>query len=99
MPEAVLTETQYLALERAAETRSEFCDGELFAMAGGSPNHSFLCVQFALLMAPQLPRSCRIFNGDLRIRISALGKYTYADRGVIRGEPRFHPTATISSTR
>lgn len=90
-PVVRFTEKQYLALERAAETRSEYYDGEMFAMAGGSPNHSFLCVQFALLVAPQLPQGCRMFNGDLRIRISALGKYTYADCGVICGEPHFHP--------
>jgi len=42
-----LTETEYLALERAADFKSEFYDGEMFAMAGGAPMHSLIATNIA----------------------------------------------------
>jgi hypothetical protein len=42
LPDAELTEYQYLALERDAETKSEFHDGRMYAMAGSSPNPRIL---------------------------------------------------------
>ena len=41
-PVVKLTEDEYLAIERAAEFKSEFIDGEMFAMSGGSPRHARL---------------------------------------------------------
>jgi hypothetical protein len=38
LPKTILTATEYLAIERAAETKSEFFDGEMFAMAGTTKN-------------------------------------------------------------
>jgi Uma2 family endonuclease len=37
-----LTEEEYLAIERAAEFRSEFFAGRMFAMAGGSEEHNLI---------------------------------------------------------
>ena len=37
-----LTETEYLAFEREAQTKSEFYDGEMFAMAGARRNHNLI---------------------------------------------------------
>ena len=42
LPNASLTEEQYLRIERQAETKSEFHDGQMFAMAGGGSNHALL---------------------------------------------------------
>jgi len=65
-----LTDEQYLALDRAAETRSEYHDGQMFALAGGSDIHSTikvnLYVQFAIALRP---RGCRVNDSDLRLRI------------------------------
>ena len=36
-PSRRLTEAEYLEIERAADFRSEFFEGEMFAMAGGTP--------------------------------------------------------------
>ena len=38
------TREEYLALEEKAEYKSEYYDGEIFAMAGGSRNHSVICL-------------------------------------------------------
>jgi len=87
LPTPRLTEEQYLAIERLAETKSEFHDGEMFAMSGGSPNHSFITGEMIGLLRSQKPEGCRVFTSDLRIKIAATGLYTYPDCGVICGEP------------
>jgi Uma2 family endonuclease len=85
-PSARLTEEQYLCLERAAESKSEFHDGQMFAMAGGSPNHSLLANTVGSLLHRQVPPGCRTFNADLRIKVAPAGLYTYPDCSVICGE-------------
>ena len=79
----LLTEEQYLELERAAETKSEFHDGRMYAMAGGSLNHSLLSAKIAALLDRQLAAGCRVLSSDLRIKASAAGLYTYPDCSVV----------------
>jgi Uma2 family endonuclease len=84
-----LTEEQYLQIERMAETKSEFHDGQMFAMAGGSPNHSLLAARIGALLDRQVSPECRIFNSGLRIKVASAGLYTYADCSVVCGELQF----------
>lgn len=86
LPDSPLTEEQYLRLERAAEFKSEFFDGQVFAMSGGSPNHALLSAKLSSLLDRQLPPGCRVFSSDLRIKASKAKLYTYADCTVICGE-------------
>jgi Uma2 family endonuclease len=83
---APLTEAQYLELERSAEIKSEFHDGQMFAMAGGSPNHSLLGNRIGALLDREIPEGCRAFNSELRIRAASAGIYTYPDCSVICGD-------------
>jgi Uma2 family endonuclease len=85
----LLTEEQYLHLERDAETKSEFHDGQMFAVAGGSLNHSLLATRMVALLDRQTPSGCRAFNSDLRIKVAAAGLYTYADCSVICGDLQY----------
>ena len=50
LPASPLTEDEYLRLERQAETKSEFHDGQMFAMASGSLNHSLLASRAGALL-------------------------------------------------
>lgn len=85
-----LTAEEYLARERAAEYRSEYFDGEIFAMAGASPEHSLIVGNLAAVLVPQLRgRPCRVHPGDLRVKVSETGLYTYPDLLVVCGESRF----------
>lgn len=85
-----LTETEYLAIERAAEFKSEFFDGETFAMAGGSPMHSLIATNLASEVRTHLKgRPCVPFNSDLRLKIVASGLYTYPDLSVVCGPLEF----------
>ncbi len=71
-----LTESEYLAIERRAEFKSEFFDGEMFAMAGGTPMHSLIATNLAREFGNHLKNSpCATFNSDLRLKITvALGE-------------------------
>lgn len=89
LPSAPLTTEEYLRIERAAEFKSEFHDGQRSALAGASPNHALLANRIGALLDLQVPANCRTFNTDLRIKIASTDAYTYADCTVICGEPRY----------
>lgn len=85
-----LTPEEYLALERQAETKSEYLNGEIFAMSGGSFPHNLISGNLVGELRQVLKRSpCRVCPGDQRIHIPATGLYTYPDAVVVCGEPRF----------
>ena len=80
---------EYLRRERAAEYRSEYYAGEIFAMAGGSPRHSLIKMNIgAMLRDRLLNRPCTPYDSDLRVRIPS-GMYTYPDVSVVCGELEF----------
>jgi Uma2 family endonuclease len=97
LPAEPLTEEQYLHIERQAETKSEFHDGQMFGMAGGSPNHALLANRIGALLDRQVPAGCRTFNADLRVKIEAAGLYMYADCSVVCGELEYSGDRTIQS--
>jgi len=85
-----LTEAEYLEIERAAEFRSEFFGGEMFAMAGGTPQHSLISTNLAGEFRNRLkPQACVAYNTDLRVKIEATGLCTYPDLSVICGPLQF----------
>jgi Uma2 family endonuclease len=86
LPDAPLTEEQYLQIERLAEFKSEFHDGRMYAMSGGSPNHALLSAKMCALLDHGLPAGCRVFSSDLRIKVAPAGLYTYPDCSVVCGE-------------
>jgi Uma2 family endonuclease len=83
-----LTEEEYFALDSAAEIRSEYYDGAMYAMAGGSPKHSLITVNLAAELRQALKRGpCRVYSVDLRVRADR-SSYTYPDIAVVCGDPR-----------
>jgi Uma2 family endonuclease len=82
---------EYLALERSAEFKSEYLDGQLYAMSGGSPQHSAITVNVTVELGGQLKgRPCQAFSNDMKVRTSPTGLYAYPDLTVVCGEPQFH---------
>jgi Uma2 family endonuclease len=79
------TYAEYLALEEESAIRHEYLDGEIYAMAGGTPDHAALAATVIGLLRPRLPRGCRVFTSDLRVRMSATDLTTYPDAAVICG--------------
>jgi Uma2 family endonuclease len=88
-PLAPLTEEEYLRLERAAFEKSEYHGGQMFAMAGGSPDHSLIGGEVFFLLRGAVPPGCRVFNPDQRIHIAVANTFTYADCVVVCGKPEF----------
>jgi Uma2 family endonuclease len=85
-----LTATEYLAIERQAETRSEYLDGEMFTMAGGSREHNLIETNTVRELSLKLKhRPCEVYSNDQRVHIPATGLYTYPDVVVVCGEPHF----------
>jgi Uma2 family endonuclease len=85
-----LTAQQYLELERRAERKSEYLEGEVFAMAGASRRHSLVVTNLVAELGQQLrDRPCEVHSTALRLRVSPTGLYTYPDVMVVCGQPRF----------
>ncbi len=78
-------------LEEQSEIRSEYCDGEIFAMAGGTLNHSAI-VRNVLAELRQRLRggSCRPYGSDLRLYVEQSRLFTYPDVLVLCGAPAWY---------
>lgn len=90
---------EYLDLEASSDLRYEFFDGTVYAMSGGSPEHSGLAANVIQLLGAQLGgKPCRVFTSDLRVRVLETGLATHPDVSVVCGglerDPEDHNTAT-----
>jgi Uma2 family endonuclease len=85
-----ITPEQYLALERKADFKSEYCNGFIIAMAGASRVHNTIALNLASEIRSQLKgRRCRVYMSDMRLRVSPTGLYTYPDVVAVCGEVEF----------
>jgi Uma2 family endonuclease len=75
-----LTPEEYLAIERSTETKSEYFDGQVFAMGGAWFAHVQIVTNLIGELRNQLRGGrCCVFSTDLRLRVSPTGLYTYPD--------------------
>ena len=82
---------QYLEIERFSETRHEFLDGVVYAMAGESPDHSTICYNLSGITHAQLSsKPCRGFSPNMKVRAGIGGLYAYPDLMIVCGEAKFH---------
>lgn len=90
IPKKKYTLEEYLELDKNSEERYEYFDGEVFAMAGGSPDHARLSGGvYALLERKLEGRDCEAFNSEMRIKVPKALPYRYPDATVVCGEPIF----------
>ncbi len=86
----LLTPEQYLEIERKAEFKSEYFQGEMFAMSGVSRQHDRLTRDLTFILYPQVEmRGCELYTSDIRVRVSSTGLYTYPDLTVVCGQQQF----------
>ena len=89
-PTTQLTPEEYLAIERKAEYKSEYIDGEMVAMTGASRRHNLIALNVAREITQQLKgRPCEGYVSDMRVRVPSTRLYTYPDVVVVCGEPQF----------
>ncbi len=78
-----LTPAEYFDWEEQQPCRHEYINGEVYAMSGGTQNHSRIALKCAVLLENHLPDGpCRVFNSDCRVNISDTNDYTYPDASV-----------------
>ena len=86
------TFAEYLEREAKSEVKHEYVNGEIFAMAGGTIEHSRLSVNVAAELRGALRgKPCNVFNTDLRHRVLATGLATYPDVSVVCGKAQRDP--------
>jgi Uma2 family endonuclease len=86
---------EYLTLEREAEFRSEYLDGEVYAMTGASIWHIQIVSNITRELSSQLrPRPCRVLSNEMKVRMPDSRKFFYPDLTVVCGEPQFHDERT-----
>jgi Uma2 family endonuclease len=78
------TYDEYLRVEAHGELRHEFLEGEIYAMAGGTPEHGALAARVLLELSLRLP-GCTPLTSDVRVRIEATGLTTYPDASFVCG--------------
>lgn len=92
------TYADYVGLELQSPTKHEFLDGEIYAMAGGSEEHSALAAEILRVLGNAVgDRACRVHTSDLRIYVATAGLATFPDGAVICGPLQQHepsPQAT-----
>jgi Uma2 family endonuclease len=92
------TYADYVALELSSPTKHEFLDGEIYAMAGGSEEHSALAAQVLRALGNAIgDRPCRAHTSDLRVYVEATGLATFPDGSIVCGKLEQHapsPAAT-----
>jgi Uma2 family endonuclease len=86
-----VTPEEYLAAERLSETRSEYLDGGVYPMPGGSLNHNLIATNLIVELVAQLRTTpCRVLGMDLKVRMPDSRKFFYPDVVVVCEEPLFH---------
>lgn len=85
------TPEEYLELERRSETRHEFVDGEIYAMAGESLAHIQICINLAGEVRTSLKGTkCQALSPSMKVRAESKGMFAYPDLTIVCGTPVFH---------
>ncbi len=93
-----VTPEEYLEREGRAETKSEYHDGDIVAMAGASLVHNILTFEVTSLLGFQLRAgNCQGFASDQRVRVPACNRYFYPDLTIVCGEPEHQTLAGLES--
>ena len=77
----------YLGALAQSELKLEYCDGVLYAMAGGTRAHAQLGAAMLGILYRELPAGCRPATSDMKVRIEATDLSTFPDASVVCGEP------------
>lgn len=92
LPEKIarLSEAEYLAFERASETKHEYANGNVYAMTGASWFHGVIIANLITTLNTQINQAgCIGIANDLRVRVATAKAFRYPDIVVICGEPQF----------
>ncbi|MCD9187620.1 MAG: Uma2 family endonuclease [Pyrinomonadaceae bacterium] len=81
---------EYAELEKSSEERLEYFEGNVWSMAGASPNHEEISINLASALKNALrKRSCRVYGANLRVKVPIYKPYRYPDLSAVCGQPIF----------
>ncbi len=87
---------EYLRLEAREGVRYEYFQGEIFAMVGGTANHSIIKLNTGTAFTVALRGTpCRPFDSDMRVKVEATGLYTYPDLSICCGPRQMEGDTTL----
>jgi Uma2 family endonuclease len=91
-PPARLSVREYVAQERDAPFKSEFHNGLVVAMAGGSPEHGLIATNFTRTVGNQFAKGpCTVYNSDVRVSVRATRRFFYPDASIVCDELQRDP--------
>jgi Uma2 family endonuclease len=91
----------YLQALADSEIKLEFCDGIIYAMAGGTPAHAELSANIIRLLGQALLGTCKVFTSDLKVRVERSDLSTFPDATVVCGSlavSTLDPQAVVNPT-
>ena len=80
---------EFLRAEDAAEARSEYVDGQIFAMAGGTDSHIQISFNLTKILAEKLRDKCRAYQSEMKVRVEQTNAFYYPDVTLVCGNQRF----------
>jgi Uma2 family endonuclease len=90
---------EYLGIEASSELKHEWIAGRIYAMSGGSPEHSALAANIIRILGNQLDgKPCRVYTSDLRVRVTATGLATHPDVTVVCGGLEYDAEDPMAAT-
>ncbi len=99
LPKTLMSEAEYLAYERQSQIKHEFYLGELFAMAGASREHNLIALNIGGELRQTFKgQRCEAYVGDMRVRVTRTGLYTYPDVVVVCEEAEFVDDTLLNPT-
>ena len=84
------TPAEYLVLEEKAEYKSEYVNGWIFKMAGGTEAHIQISFNTTRLFSDRLRGKCRAYQSDMKVWVEEVGTFFYPDVTVVCGERKFY---------
>ncbi len=89
-PKTAITPAEYLRQERKADIKSEYFNGELFAMAGATRKHNQISANLVRILGNDLlDKSCNVYASDMKVKTETFNKYSYPDIVVACEEEKF----------
>ena len=90
VPVHKLTLPEFIEWEKSQVDRHEFIDGEIFAMAGGSPRHNKLTSNLHMVLGNMLRGTpCDILESNQRLSVATESGYVYPDLSIVCGPAEF----------
>jgi Uma2 family endonuclease len=93
------TPAEYYALEEQATYKSDYYEGEIFDMSGGTATHSLIIMNLGIAVGSRLRgKPCTAYDSNMRLKIEASSLRTYPDVTVYCEKLRYDPEDPRNTT-